>query len=130
MTYWPGYNKETKTYNLKDIVFDKAKDDLERGSDSKTQALLVGVFMKHFFYLAEGEEEKAKGYYDMAEQVHQHYTEKFKNSQGRMGIDSFKKWRIVRLRAFLIEEAPAVTDALRVKLGLGKDELPEIPEPE
>ena len=129
MTFWPGYNKETKTYNLKDIVFDKAKDDLERGSDSKTQALLIGVFMKHFFYLAEGEEEKAKGYYDMAEQVHKHYTEKFQNSQGRMGIGTFEELRIGRLRAFLIEESPAVTAALRAKLNLGKDELPENPKP-
>jgi hypothetical protein len=129
MTFWPGYDPKTKTYNLKDIVFDKAKDDLERGSDSKTQALLIGVFMKHFFALAEGDEKNADEYYNMAQQAHQHYSEKFKNSPGRMGIAPFDVWRIVRLRAFLIEQDPAVADALRVKLGLGKDELPEIPQP-
>jgi len=127
MSYFPGYNSETKTYSLDDIVFDNLKDDVQRGSDSKTQALLWGVFTKHFFHLADGDLERADNYYDMAKQIHDHYTEKFKNSPERMGIAPFEEYRITRLRAFLMEEESVVAGALRTRLGLGKDEMPEIP---
>ena len=89
---------------------------------------MVGIFTKHFFYLAEGNEEKAKVYFDMAKQIHDHYTEKFKNSPERMGIAPFEEYRITRLRAFLMEEESVVAGALRTRLGLGKDEMPEIPQ--
>jgi len=128
MSFFPGYNEETDTYSLDEIVFDNLKDDVQRGSDSKSQALLFGVFTKHFFYLADGDEERAKNYYDMAKQVHDHYTEKFKNSPGRMGIEPFEVFRIKRLRSFLTTEDPIVVAALRTRLGLGKDEMPEIPQ--
>jgi hypothetical protein len=127
MSYFPGYNSETKTYNLEDIVFNNLDDDIKRGSDSKSQMLMFGVFIKHFFYLADGDEERAKKYFDMAKQIHNHYTEKFKNSPGRMGIPPFEEYRITRLRAFLMEENPLLTGSLRTRLGLGKDELPEVP---
>ena len=128
MSYFPGYNSETKTYSLDDIVFDNLKDDVQRGSDSKTQALLWGVFTKHFFHLADGDLERADNYYDMAKQIHDHYTEKFKNSPERMGIAPLEEYRITRLRAFLMEEESVVAGALRTRLGLGKDEMPEIPQ--
>ena len=129
MSWCPGYNRETDTYRLDDIVFDKLEDDMQRGSASKTTALLYGVFTKHFFYLADGDEERAESYYDMAKQIHDNYTQKYKfgGEQGRMGIPSFEDFRISRLRAFLLEENSVVTGALRTRLGLGKDELPEIP---
>jgi len=127
MSYFPGYNSETDTYRLDDIVNDKMKDDVQRGSDSKTQALLWGIFTKHYFYLASGDEERADNYYDMAKQIHDHYTDKFKNSPERMGIAPFEEYRIRRLRAFLMEEDSVVTGALRTQLGLGKDEMPEVP---
>lgn len=129
MSFFPGYNEETDTYSLDEIVFDNLKDDVQRGSDSKSQALLFGVFTKHFFYLADGDEERAKNYYDMAKQVHDHYTEKFKRSVGRMGIEPFDVFRIKRLQSFLTTEDPIVVAALRVKLGKPKDWLPEVPKP-
>ena len=127
MSYFPGYNSETKTYSLDDIVFDILKDDVQRGSDSKSQAVLWGIFTKHYFYLADGDDERADYYYDKAKQIHDHYTEKFKNSPGRMGIAPFEEYRISRLRAFLLEESSVVSGALRTRLGYNKDELPEIP---
>ena len=122
MTFFPGYNPKTKTYHLDQIVEEKLADNMKRGTDGNMPALMVGTLMKHYIYLAEGNEEKAKGYFDMAQRVHQKYSDKFKNDAGRMD-----QWRIARLRAFLIEEDSEVTDALRAKLGLGKDELPEVP---
>jgi hypothetical protein len=121
-TFFPGYNPKTKTYHLDQIVEEKLADNMKRGTDGNMPALMVGTLMKHYIYLAEGNEEKAKGYFDMAQRVHQKYSDKFKNDAGRMD-----QWRIARLRAFLIEEDSEVTDALRAKLGLGKDELPEVP---
>ena len=116
-----------KNKDCDDIVKDKIDDDVQRGSDSKTQALLWGIFTKHYFYLASGDEERADNYYDMAKQIHGHYTDKFKNSPERMGIAPFEVYRITRLRAFLMEEDSVVTGALRTQLGLGKDEMPEVP---
>ena len=128
MTYYPGYNPKTKTFSLDQIVFDKVRDDMQRGTDSKLQALMVGIFMKYFFYKADGKEEKANEYLNMAKRIHQNYTEKFKNSPGRMGIAPFDKWRDARLTAFLIEEKLVVANALRVQLGKPKDWLPEPPQ--
>ena len=130
MMWFPGYNRETDTYSLDDIVFDKLEDDMQRGSDSKTQALLFGVFTKHFFYLADGDEERAENYLNMAKQVHHNYTQKFKNEPDRMSILPFEVYKISRLRGFLLEENSVVTGALRTRYGLGKDELPEMPQVE
>jgi hypothetical protein len=103
---------------------------MQRGSDSKTQALLFGVFTKHFFYLADGDEERAENYLNMAKQVHHNYTQKFKNEPDRMSILPFEVYKISRLRGFLLEENSVVTGALRTRYGLGKDELPEMPQVE
>ena len=40
---------------------------------------MVGIFVKHYFYLAGGNEEKADKYFDMAKRIHQKYSDKFKN---------------------------------------------------
>ena len=85
------------------------------------------MFIKHYFHLAAGDEEEANKYFDMVKQIHDRYTDKFKNSPERMGIAPFEEYRIERLRAFLLEEDSVVTGALRTRLGLGKDELPEVP---
>ena len=128
MSFFYGYNPKTKTYHLDDIILDALKDDVQRSSAAKSQMLMFGVFMKHYFYLADGDEKRAVKYYDMAKQVHNQYTEKFKKTPERMGIAPFEVYRINRLRAFLMEEDSVVTRALRTRLGLGKDELPEMPQ--
>ena len=45
-----------------------------------------------------------------------------------MGIEPFDVFRIKRLQEFLTTEDPIVVAALRTRLGLGKDEMPEIPQ--
>ena len=129
MSFFYGYNPKTKTYHLDDIILDALKDDVQRYA-AKSQMLMFGVFMKHLFYLADGDEKRAEKYHNMAKQVHNQYTEKFKNEPDRMSILPFEVFRISCLRGFLMEEDSVVTGALRAKLGLGKDELPEMPQVE
>ncbi len=124
-----GYDPETETYNLEDIVMAKVKEDRTRGSDSMTAALLVGTFNKHFLYLAEGNEEEASKYFDMAKEVHTAYQKKFEKSQTRMGIAEFDTIRMRRLQDFLQFQNSQVANAVRAALGKPADWLP-FPNPE
>lgn len=127
MSWFPGYDKETDTYRLDDIVMSNLKDDMERGGDTKTQALLSGVLTKHLFYRADGEEEQADQYLSMAIQVYDHYADKFKKAGDRMSMGTFEEVMYFNTHRFLTLEPPAVTSALRRELGLGPDEFPKRP---
>ena len=118
MSWFPGYDKETDTYRLDDIVMSNLKDDMERGGDTKTQALLSGVLTKHLFYRADGEEEQADQYLSMAIQVYDHYADKFKKAGDRMSMGTFEEVMYFNTHRFLTLEPPAVTSALRRELGL------------
>ena len=119
-----GYDPETDTYNLEDIVMSKVKEDRARGSDSMTIALLSGVLNKHFIYLAEGNEEEAGKYLDMAKDVHGKYMKKFEKSKTRMSIPPLDEIRIGRLQDILMHESPQVAAAIRQALGQPADWFP------
>ena len=127
MRWFPGYNPNTKTYNLDEIVYDGMADDMQRGGAEETLALMDGVLTKHFFYLADGNEEMAANYFNLAKDVHNNYAEKYKKATGRMGIAPFEPMRIMRLRAFLIEKNKTITANLRKQLGQAEDWLPDPP---
>ena len=129
MSWFPGYDKETDTYRLDDIVMANLKEDMERGSDTKTQALLTGVLTKYLLFRAEQDQEQADQYMDMARQVYAHYSDKFKKSGDRMSLPSLDELIYINTRHFLTFERPEVTSALRNELGLGPDEFPPRPAP-
>jgi hypothetical protein len=66
----------------------------------------------------------------MAKEVVDRYNARFANAkEGRVSLPPFEVIRILRMRAFLLEESPVRAAMLRTAVGLAEEELPEMPEP-
>ena len=124
MTWGPEFDPETDTIDLEKLVRSRLEDDIQRGGDYQVQAILIGMLVKHFTYLALGDEDNAIEYYEFIERIYARYVERFKNSPERMGLPPLEDLRRTRLTAFLLEEDPKMVAQLRTRMGLGPDELP------
>ena len=128
MKFFTGYNRETDTYDLDKFVLNRLEDGTNRGGIDKTLAILIGLMIRHYTHLALGEEEQAVKYFEMAEDLHQRFTDRFATAaENRVSLPPFEAVRHSRLRAFLLEEDPVLVARLRTVLGLKEDELPEEP---
>ena len=128
MTWFTGYDPETKTYDLEKFVLFRLKDAVSRGGIDKTVAMVTGLFLRHYSHLAKGEEEEAADYLNKAEEVYNLFTTRFKNAaENRVTLASFEELKIMRLIEFLKDEDPTIVAALRTVLSLKEDEFPEIP---
>ena len=106
MTWGPEFDPETDTVDLEKLVRARLEDDIQRGGDYQVQAILIGMLVKHFTYLALGDEDNAIEYYEFIERIYARYVERFKNSPERMGLPPLEDLRRTRLTAFLLEEDP------------------------
>ena len=52
MTWGPEFDPETDTVDLEKLVRARLEDDIQRGGDYQVQAILIGMLVKHFTYLA------------------------------------------------------------------------------
>ena len=65
--------------------------------------------IQHYTHLALGEEEQAVKYFEMAEDLHQRFTDRFATAaENRVSLPPFEAVRYSRLRAFLLEEDPVL----------------------
>ena len=128
--FYPGYDFENDTLNLDEFVRYKLEEDVKRGNFDKTQALFTGLLIRHFTLLGEGDAEEADSALGMAREVVDRYNARFANAkENRVSLPPFEVIRILRMRAFLLEESPVRAAMLRTAVGLADGQFPEVPEP-
>lgn len=128
--FYPGYDFENDTLNLDEFVRYKLEEDVKRGNFDKTQALFTGLLIRHFTLLGEGDAEEADIALGMAKEVVDRYNVRFANAkENRVSLPPFEVIRILRMRAFLLEESPVRAAMLRTAVGLADGQFPEVPEP-
>jgi len=80
--------------------------------------------------LGEGEAEESDIALGMAKEVVDRYNARFANAkENRVSLPPFEVIRILRMRAFLLEESPVRAAMLRTAVGLADGQFPEVPEP-
>ena len=78
----------------------------------------------------EGDAEEADIALGMAKEVVDRYNVRFANAkEDRVSLPPFEVIRILRMRAFLLEESAVRAAMLRTAVGLADGQLPELPEP-
>ncbi|MBT6449433.1 MAG: hypothetical protein HOK62_01760 [Verrucomicrobiales bacterium] len=128
--FYPGYDFENDTLNLDEFVRYKLEEDVKRGNFDKTQALFTGLLIRHFTLLGEGDAEESDIALGMAKEVVDRYNARFANAkENRVSLPPFEVIRILRMRAFLLEESPVRAAMLRTAVGLADGQFPEVPEP-
>jgi hypothetical protein len=128
--FYPGYDFENDTLNLDEFVRYKLEEDVKRGNFDKTQALFTGLLIRHFTLLGEGDAEEADIALGMAKEVVDRYNVRFANAkEDRVSLPPFEVIRILRMRAFLLEESAVRAAMLRTAVGLADGQLPDLPEP-
>lgn len=127
---YPGYDFENDTIDLDRFVRYKLDEDIKRGNQEKTIALFLGLFVRHFNLLGEGDMEKADDALGMAKEVIDRYNTRFVNAkEGRVSLPPFEYLLIDRMRSYLTEVSPVRAAMLRTAVGLGDGEVPKFPEP-
>ena len=130
VSIYPGYDFGNDTIDLDQFIRYKLEDDVKRGNFDKTLALLTGLLIRHFSLLGDDNSEEADDALGMAKEVVDRYNARFANAKGgRVSLPPFEAIRILRMRAFLLEESPVRAAMLRTAVGLAEEELPEMPEP-
>ena len=128
--YYPGYTpgdgfKKGKV-NLDEFVFYKYEDDLKRGNYEKTVGLIRGLLIRHFLFLAEGDEVQGQKYHDKFKDVHTRYVNRFRSaSENRVRLLRREAFEVMVLTDLLANEGPIRAAQLRTALGLKADEWPK-----
>ncbi len=72
------YTKPGQT--VTEFVLERFKELMDLGKD-KVQSAIEGMFMRHFYELALGEDDRAQGYVNLIKQIHAEYAKKVVRSE-------------------------------------------------
>ncbi len=76
---YPGrYTKPGQT--VTEFVLERYKELMDLGKD-KVQSAIEGMFIRHFYELAIGEDDRAQGYVHLIQQIHREYAKRVERSE-------------------------------------------------
>lgn len=85
------YTKPGQT--VTDFVMERYKELMDLGKD-KVQSAIEGMFMRHFYELAIGEDDRAAGYVRLIQQIHREYAKRVERSErDRVDLPTLPKLR-------------------------------------